>query len=68
MALESTHPLTEINTRDVPGDKGRRARKAGTLTAICEPIMYEVENVGASTSLITMGFHGLLTGIPLTFF
>jgi hypothetical protein len=38
MALESTQPLTEMNTRNLPGGKGRPARKAD-LTAICEPIV-----------------------------
>jgi hypothetical protein len=31
-------PLTEISTRNRPGDKGRLARKAGNLTAIYKPI------------------------------
>jgi hypothetical protein len=26
---------TEVNTRKIPGDKGRQARKADNLTAIC---------------------------------
>jgi hypothetical protein len=38
MALGSTQPLTEMNTRIFPGGKGRPARKAGNLTAIFEPI------------------------------
>jgi hypothetical protein len=39
MALGSTQPLTEISTSDLPGGKGRPARKADNLTAICEPIV-----------------------------
>jgi hypothetical protein len=39
MALGSTQPLTEISTRNLPGGKGRPARKADNLTAICEPIV-----------------------------
>jgi hypothetical protein len=39
MALGSSQPLTEISTRDLPGVKGRPARKADNLTAICEPIV-----------------------------
>jgi hypothetical protein len=35
MALGSTQPLTEMRTRNLPGDRGR---KAGNLTAIYEPI------------------------------
>jgi hypothetical protein len=40
MALGSTQPLTEMSTRNLPGGKGRPARKADNLTAICEPIVY----------------------------
>jgi hypothetical protein len=36
MALESTLPLTEMNTRNLPGGKGRQERKTDNLTAICE--------------------------------
>jgi hypothetical protein len=39
MALGSTQPLTEMNTRNLPGGKRRKARKADNLTAICEPIV-----------------------------
>jgi hypothetical protein len=42
MALGSTHPLTEMSTRNLPGGKGRPARKADNLTAICEPIVYKM--------------------------
>jgi hypothetical protein len=36
MDLRSTQPLTEMSTRNLPGGKGRLARKADNLTAICE--------------------------------
>jgi hypothetical protein len=39
MALGSTQPLTEMNTTNLPGGKGRPARKADNLTAICERIV-----------------------------
>jgi hypothetical protein len=39
MALGSTQPLTEMSTRNLPGGKGRPARKTDNLTAICEPII-----------------------------
>jgi hypothetical protein len=39
MALWSTQTLTEMSTRNLPGGKGRPARKADNLTAICEPII-----------------------------
>jgi hypothetical protein len=39
MALGSTQPVTEMSTRNLPGDKGRPARGADNLTAICEPIV-----------------------------
>jgi hypothetical protein len=32
MALESTQPLTEMSTRNLPGGKGRPARKSDNLT------------------------------------
>jgi hypothetical protein len=55
MSLGSTQPLTEMSTRNLLGGKGRQARKADNLAAICES-----ENVGASTSHKPMGLHGLL--------
>jgi hypothetical protein len=33
----STQPLTEMSSRNLPAGKGRPARKADNLTAICEP-------------------------------
>jgi hypothetical protein len=39
MTLRSTQPLTEMSTRNLPPGKGRPARKADKLTAICEPIV-----------------------------
>jgi hypothetical protein len=38
MALGSTQPVTEMSTRNLPGGKGRSARKDDNLTAIYEPI------------------------------
>jgi hypothetical protein len=38
-ALGLTRPLTEMSIRNLPGGKGRPARKADNLTAICEPIV-----------------------------
>jgi hypothetical protein len=38
MVLTSTQPLTEMNTRHLPGGKGLPERKDRNLTAICEPI------------------------------
>jgi hypothetical protein len=40
MVLGSTQPLTEMSTRNLPGGKGRPARKADNLTAVCEPIVW----------------------------
>jgi hypothetical protein len=37
MAFRSTHPLTEMS--NLHGVKGRPARKADNLTAICEAII-----------------------------
>jgi hypothetical protein len=39
MTLGSTQPLAEINTRNIPGGKGRPERKAENLTVICELIV-----------------------------
>jgi hypothetical protein len=39
MALGSTQPLTEMSTKNLPGGKGKPARGAENLTAICEPIV-----------------------------
>jgi hypothetical protein len=59
MALGSTQPLAEMSTRNIPGGKGRPARKADNLTAICEKIS---RKVGASASHNPMGLYGLLQG------
>jgi hypothetical protein len=39
--MGSTQPLTEMSTRNVPGDDRRPARKADNLT-IYEPIVYKM--------------------------
>jgi hypothetical protein len=43
VSLGSTQPLTEMSTKKLPGGGGvkggRPARKADSLTAICEPIV-----------------------------
>jgi hypothetical protein len=56
MALGSTQLVTEMSTRNLPGRKGRPARKADNLTAICESIVYK------STSHNPMSLLGLLQG------
>jgi hypothetical protein len=38
MGLAATQPLTEMNTRNYTGGKGRVARNTYNLTAVCEPI------------------------------
>jgi hypothetical protein len=37
MALGSSQPLTQMNTRNFPGDKKRPARRIDSLAAIYEP-------------------------------
>jgi hypothetical protein len=63
MALGSTQPLTEMSTSNLlggrGGGKGGPARKADNLTATCDQTR---ENMGTSTSHITMGLHSLLQG------
>jgi hypothetical protein len=39
MTPESTQPITEMSTRNLPGGIRRPARKADNLTAICEAIV-----------------------------
>jgi hypothetical protein len=41
MTLVSTQPLREMSTTNIPGGKGRPARKAD-FTAICEPTVYKM--------------------------
>jgi hypothetical protein len=56
MALGSTQLLTGMSTKNLPRGKGRPARKADNLTAICELIVYKmwepcrVTNLWASTA------------------
>jgi hypothetical protein len=44
VALASAQPLTEMSTRNLPGEggEGRPARKADNLIAICWPIFYKI--------------------------
>jgi hypothetical protein len=42
--------VTEMSTRNLPRDKGRPARKAD-ITAICEPIVYEMWELRSLTAL-----------------
>jgi hypothetical protein len=39
MALGPSQPLTEMSTSILPESKGLPARKADSLTVICEPIV-----------------------------
>jgi hypothetical protein len=39
MAPGLTQPLTEMNTRNLPGDKGWLVHEADNLTAMCELIV-----------------------------
>jgi hypothetical protein len=42
MALESTQPLKEMSTRNLPGGKGRPVLEADNLRAICESIVLKM--------------------------
>ena len=42
VALRSTHPLTEMSTKNILGGKGRPACRADNHAAIYEPIVYKV--------------------------
>jgi hypothetical protein len=59
MILVSTQLVTKMSTSNLPGVKGRPAREADNLAALCEHFL---ENVGASTFHKRMGLHGLLMG------
>jgi hypothetical protein len=63
MALWSTQPLTEMSIRNPPGVKGRPARKADNLTAICESIIWRKS--GTLDVSERYGPSRLVTGIPL---
>jgi hypothetical protein len=70
MAMELTHPLTEMNTRNIAfggggGGKGQPEREAENFTAICDPT---VEKIWEPQRLTT--FYGPsrpVTGIALPF-
>jgi hypothetical protein len=64
MALGSTHPLTEMSTRNIPGDKERPAHKAYNLTAICESVVYKMWE---PQRLTTVWVSRPVTGIALLF-
>jgi hypothetical protein len=56
MALESTQPLTEMNTRNLPGSK---KRPKSWLTTLLPSVSRMSENVGAPTSHSPKGLLGL---------
>jgi hypothetical protein len=60
MTLESTQPITEMSTRNLPGGKGRPVLKADNLTAICELIVYKMWEPRRLANL--MSFHVMLQG------
>jgi hypothetical protein len=39
MSLDLTQRLIEMSTKDLPGGTGQPARKADSLTTLCEPIV-----------------------------
>jgi hypothetical protein len=55
----STQPLTETSTKNLPDVKKSSESKCDNLTAICEPIVWDV---GASAAHNTMGLQVLLQG------
>jgi hypothetical protein len=51
VVLGSTQPLIEMSSGIFLRGKGRHARKADNLTAICEPIVYKIWEPRLLTSL-----------------
>jgi hypothetical protein len=51
MALGSTQPLAEMSTRNLPEGKGRPARKADNLTALCGQIFQKISESRRLTTL-----------------
>jgi hypothetical protein len=68
MALGSTQLLTEMSTRNLPGGKGRPARKANNLSVIYEYESIVYKNVGAWASHNPMGLHGACYRDSFTFY
>jgi hypothetical protein len=62
MALGSSQPLTEMSTRNLPGGKGRPARKVDNITAISETVVWKMweprrlTTLWASTACYRDGF------------
>jgi hypothetical protein len=54
MALGSTQPLTEMSTRNLPGGKGRPARKANNLIVVVLTIKVNLQTIPA-VSLVLQG-------------
>jgi hypothetical protein len=52
MAVGSPQRLTEMSTRNVPGVKGRPARKADNLSALCEPTVQKMWQPRRLTTLL----------------
>jgi hypothetical protein len=51
MALDFAQPLTAISTRNRPGSRERPARKADSLTAMCDPLVDKIWERLRSTTL-----------------
>jgi hypothetical protein len=64
MVLWSTQPLTEMSTRNLPGAKGRLARKADNLTPSVSLSSTKCGSLDVSQSY---GPPRPVTGIPLPF-
>jgi hypothetical protein len=64
MVLESTQPVAEMSTRNLPGSKGQLVQEADNLNAICEPTVEKCGSLDVSQPyVIAFIYLCLITGM-----